>query len=247
MMSKYPTLSKAPIVEAVFDIRIKIPEDLKVEQLEPLYDIISGQYPNKETHRKGEFKLELKPGSQSFSTAETINGYVFTSSDKKQIVQTRMDGFTFSRLQPYETWESFKTEARNLWGTYKKKITSPEIIRIALRYINKFEVPFPVQDFGDYLVAPPTVPNSLPQGVSSFLTRIVIDDPKIGASAIITQVLDQVTNPKFLPIILDIDVFIQKSKGFGEKEMWEAFEKLRDFKNKIFFESITEKAKELFE
>jgi len=28
--------------------------------------------------------------------------------------------------------------------------------------------------------------------------------------------------------------------------MWEDFEKLRDFKNDIFFNSVTEKAKELF-
>jgi uncharacterized protein (TIGR04255 family) len=44
---------------------------------------------------------------------------------------------------------------------------------------------------------------------------------------------------------LDIDVFKQRDV-IGEEDAWQTLEALRDFKNKIFFESITEKAKELF-
>ena len=148
-------------------------------------------------------------------------------------------------LKPYETWERFRDEARRLWGKYRE-VTSPEITRVALRYINKMEFPLPVKDFGNYLAAPPTVPAGLSQGVSSFLTRVVIHEPEIGAAGIITQALEQIINPNVLTIILDIDVFKQKSEGITEEEAWQTLEKLRHFKNKIFFESITEKARELF-
>jgi uncharacterized protein (TIGR04255 family) len=245
-MFEYPVLSKAPIIEALIDIRVKMKEDLLVEQFNSIYDSISGQYPDKKERHKWEGKLEFKRGETPISTTtETIDGYIFTSVDKKQILQTRLDGFTFSRLKPYETWEHLRNEAQGLWKKYKEA-TSPEITRVALRYINKMEIPLPIMDFSDYLTAAPIVPEGLPQGVSSFLTRIVIHEPKIDASAIITQALEQIVNPNILPLILDIDVFKQKSEGISEEDAWETLEKLRHFKNKIFFKSITEKAKELF-
>ena len=245
-MVKYSILPKAPITEALIDIRVKVREDLKIAQFDSIYNSVSQEYPDKKTRYKWEGRLEFKKGEAPLSaTTEIIDGYRFTSSDQKQIFQARLDGFTFNRLKPYETWERFRDEARRLWGKYRE-VTSPEIIRVALRYINKMEFPLPIKDFGDYLTAPPTVPASLPQGVSRFLTRIALHEPEIGATGIITQASEQIINPNILTIILDIDVFKLKSEGIKEEDTWQILEKLRHFKNKIFFESITEKAKELF-
>lgn len=245
-MAKQTHLEKAPITEALIDIRIKIREDLTVKQIESIYNSISDQYPDKKARRKWEGKFEFKKGEPPVSSgAETIDGYIFTSNDKKQIFQARLDGFTFSRLKPYETWEQLRDEAHRLWHIYKE-VTSPEITRVALRYINKMEIPRSSMDFSEYLIAAPIVPEGLPQGVSSFLTRVVIHEPTIDAAAIITQALEQVVNPNLIPIILDIDVFKQKSEGISEKDTWDTLEKLRHFKNKIFFESITETTKEIF-
>lgn len=246
-MAKYTHLEKAPITEALIDIRIKMREDLTVEQIESIYNSISDQYSDKKALRKLEGKFEFKKGEPPVSSGtETIDGYIFTSTDQKQIFQARLDGFTFSRLKPYETWEQLRDEAHRLWLIYKE-ITSPEITRVALRYINKMEIQLSSKDFSEYLTAAPIVPEGLPQGVSSFLTRVVIHEPSIDAAAIITQALEQVVNPNFIPIILDIDVFKQKSEGISEKDAWDTLEKLRHFKNKIFFESITEKTKEIFQ
>jgi uncharacterized protein (TIGR04255 family) len=245
-VTEYQILPKAPIIEALIDIRVKGREDLTVEQLDAIYDSISNQYPDKKTRHKWESTFEFKKGEPPISTGtETVDGYIFTSADRKQIFQARIDGFTFSRLKPYETWEQLRDEAHRLWQLYRG-VVSPEITRVALRYINKMEISLPIRDFSDYLTAAPIVPDGLPQGVSSFLTRIVIHEPEIDAAAIITQALEQVVNPSILPIILDIDVFKQKSEGISEEDAWEILEKLRNFKNNIFFKSITEKAKELF-
>lgn len=246
-MAEYQILPKAPITEALIDIRIKVRDDLKVEQLESIYNLISGQYPDKKARHKWESKFEFKKGEPPVSSgSETIDGYVFTSTDQKQIFQARLDGFTFSRLKPYETWDHLRSEAHKLWLKYKE-ITSPEITRVALRFINKIEIPVQdVKEFNEYLIAAPIVPTGLPQGVSSFLTRVVIHESEIDAVAIITQALEKIVNPNFIPIILDIDVFKQKSEGINEEDAWDTLEKLRHFKNKIFFESITEKAKEIF-
>ncbi len=246
-MAKYTHLENAPITEALIDIRVKMREDLTVEKLESIYNSISGQYPDKKARHKWEGKFEFKKGESPISLGtETIDGYIFTSTDHKQIFQARLDGFTFSRLKPYETWEQLHDEAYKLWQKYRE-VNSPEITRVALRYINKMEIPLSGKDFNEYLAAAPIVPEGLPQGVSSFLTRVVIHEPSIDAAAIITQALEQVVNPNFIPIILDIDVFRQKSEGISEEDAWKILEKLRHFKNTIFFESITEKTKEIFQ
>ena len=95
----------------------------------------------------------------------------------------------------------------------------------------------PIRDFGEFLTAPPIVPESLPQGVSSFLTRVTLYEPLIDAEAIITQALEPIIKVDFASIILDIDVFKNKPDGIEEKNAWETLEKLRYFKNRIFLKA----------
>lgn len=76
--------------------------------------------------------------------------------------------------------------------------------------------------------------------------QIVIQNPEIQATAIITQTMEKPAENKRLPLILDIDVFKETVYVDNKEEIWNDFEKLRIFKNEIFFNSITEKTKELF-
>ncbi len=247
-MAEYSLLQRAPITEALIDIRVKVKDEYNVEIFNRLHETISEQYPQKTESHKKEGKIEFKKGDLGVSSVtDKFLGYSFLSPDRKQIFQARIDGFTFNKLSPYDKWEALRDEAIRLWQMYRD-LTSPEIIRVALRYINKINIPIESTGtirFEDYLTTSPIVPEKLPQGVSSFLSRVVIHDPEIDAAAIITQVFEGVLDPKFISIILDIDVFKQK-EIFNEEEAWQTLEKLRVFKNNIFFESITEKAKELF-
>lgn len=247
-MSKYSVLPHAPITEALIDIRVKLPLDFKVDRLNSMHDLISDQYPDRKEVKKHKSVIEFKKGEVPKLTEEgdKLIGYRYTSSDKLQVIQTGIDGFTFSRLKPYETWQKFHDEAYRLWQLYKDT-TSPELIsRVALRYINKIDIPLPMKDFSEYLTASPIVPKGLPQGVSSFLTRTVIPEPSMKATAIITQALENMVDLNFAPIILDIDVFKQEPDGIKKENVWKVIDNLRDFKNEIFFNSITKKLKELF-
>ena len=101
-------------------------------------------------------------------------GYKYTSADGKYIAQFRLDGFTLSRMEPYTVGEDLRSEAARLWEIYNKVANVSTVTRVAARYINLMRVPMDdLKEFGDYLVCPPEVPEALPQGVSSFLTRIV--------------------------------------------------------------------------
>lgn len=246
-MAEYGLLKNAPIVEAIIDIRIKKRSEFDVKLVEHLHDKIRESYPNIAPQLMFETKFEFKKDEIPASKMKEpiINGYMFTTLDKKQVFQARLDGFTFNRLKPYEKWNNFRDEAKKLWEIYKELIM-PEVTRIALRYVNKFDIPIPSTALGEYLNAPPIIPKGLPEGMLGFLTRVIIYEPEIKANAVITQVLEQIVENKFASIILDIDAFFQQEEGIKEDEIWHIYENLKDLKNKIFFLSITEKTKELF-
>lgn len=54
------------------------------------------------------------------------DGFLLSSSDKLRIVQARLDGFTFSRLAPYETWERLRDEAKSAWRIRKRTYRSSD-------------------------------------------------------------------------------------------------------------------------
>lgn len=250
-MEEYPVpiLKNAPITEALIDIRTKLPSAIDVKSIDNLFEKIKNQYPEKQEQRVSEFSFELKADEEPVKASKhKVNGYRYISSGKKQIVQARLDGFTFSRLHPYIKWEDLRDEGHRLWDLYKE-ITSPEAItRVALRYINNLNIPMPITDFGDYLTAPPIVPEGISQSVKSFLTRVIIYEPSIDVNAIITHVLEPLSpEADRAPIILDIDVFKLRQDGIEEQDAWQIIEQLRHFKNKIFDKSITDKLKEIYQ
>ena len=162
-------------------------------------------------------------------------------------MQARLDGFTFNKLKPYEKWEIFFKEARTLWDLYIKAANPLKITRIALRYVNRIEIPLPVSDFKEYIKTIPEIAPSLPYKLERFFMQFVMPNNEIEATAIITQTIEPPAPNQKRPLIFDIDVWKLTDYKGNTEEMWEVFEKLRMFKNEIFNESITEKAKELFQ
>jgi uncharacterized protein (TIGR04255 family) len=245
-LEQYPILRNAPITEALVDIRVKLPSQTDVGKIDSMYELIKDRYPKKQEQRMSEIKIELKPGEELAKQLTKINGFRYLSSDEKEIAQARMDGFTFNKLFPYTRWEDLRNEAHRLWLTYREVACPDLVTRVALRFINNLKIPMPIKDFDEYLVCPPSVPEELPQGVSSFLTRVVIHEPSFEANAVITHALESVVG-EVVPIILDIDVFRLRLEGIEEDEIWNALENLRIFKNRIFFASITKKLTEMFQ
>jgi uncharacterized protein (TIGR04255 family) len=250
-LKTYPTLSKPPIREALIDIRVKLSSGFNIYHLNNLDDKIRDTFPTKQEQTFSQIKLELRPGAESSQSPQSIvtrpNGFRYFSQDKDKIFQARIDGFTFNKLPRYTTWEELRDEAKRLWLLYKD-VASPEVItRVALRYINNLNIPAPIRDFGDYLAAPPVMPEELPQGLNSFLIRMNAHVPDFEGNAIITQALEPVPSEATkIPVILDIDVFREKVSGINESEVWEILEVLRHFKNKVFFAFITDKLKEIY-
>lgn len=248
MANQYQLLQNAPITEALIDIRANTADVVRVEELDRLAEDLKTDFPNKEIRRVELLELNIKKQEKTTKFIDKgISGYVLRSEDGCNVLQLMKDRFTFSRLKPYLDWEHLKSAARPLWLKYSNSIEAVQVNRIAVRYINKIEIPANLKDFKEYFTAPPEIPEGVPQGLSSYLTKLVIPNHNIGASAIVHQVLEEAKMtsdgklPDKLSVLLDIDTI-----KFGEYDpkgdgLWNMLDKLRVYKNDIFFHSITEK------
>lgn len=246
-MTEYTVFPNAPITEALLDIRVELPAEVDIKKLESFHDRVKDRYPDKKTKGMVAVQVEVSPDGtpQSLPALGGPQGFLFRSPSEHKIVQARVDGFTFNKLKPYEEWKKFRNEARELWNAYREMFKPTKITRIALRYINRIEVPLPFGDFKEYILTNPEIAPKLPQSLAHFYMQLVMPKPDIQATAVITQTMEKATENNLLPLVLDIDVF-KEALYTDEKTMWDDIEQLRTFKNDIFFDSVTDKAKELF-
>ncbi|MBI4304634.1 MAG: TIGR04255 family protein [Chloroflexi bacterium] len=244
-MARQRHLKNAPITEALIDFRVSLPTDFNITSFSNLEKDLSGKYPNKKPLRLITGKIGIEAGKHINVTEDKgIQGYAYESEDGKNIAQFRADGFTHNRLEPYTSWDEVIGEAKFLWNVYKKVARPRLITRIAVRYLNRLNIP---ANLGEYITNPPKLPDGVPETVSSFLTRIVIQDSDRGVAANITEALEKSVEPNCLMVILDIDVYKQHDFGVDDENVWNTFTQMRELKNLIFFNTITEKTAERYE
>jgi uncharacterized protein (TIGR04255 family) len=242
---------RAPISEAVIDLRAELPPELSVATLQKVGEGEAEReaYPDRNALLHEQF--QIAPGIGSSSVRHEA-GFRFGSADGKYVYQARIDGFTLSRLQPYENWEKFRTEAQRLWARYREVAQPVRVTRLAVRYINRIEVPLPLDDFAQYFRTFPEVSSDLPQGLAGYFMqlRMPLDDVKCAAT-INQTVLDEssgVAPPSdVVTILLDIDIFRTAELPTDDEGIWSVMEQLREEKNQVFEASITPKTRELFQ
>lgn len=242
---KWPHLPRAPVHEAVFDFRVQLPEDVDHRKLLGLHAQFEKDYPIREERRGFRGQIEIRGGRPVGTAARDlgVHGYFFKNPAGTQIAQFKLDGFTFSRLQPYEHWEPFRAEAERLWNIYKQ--LSPTVSRAAVRYINHLDLPVPVNDLADYLKLPPKWPDLYNLQASAFLSRVEVSDPTSQLQAILTQALLPPKGPSVITVLVDIDVFKEIHFGQDYAAAWKSIDEFQDVKNNLFFEMITKRSQEL--
>lgn len=255
------SFTNPPITEAIIDITVKVDDDFEHTRLLNIHEEIKESFPNyrkKMAFQGGiEFNLENQDeiiNPQLLSISNKPEGYMFISEDKQRIIQAKLNGFTFSRLKPYQGWEQFYKEAYELWQKYAE-ITSPlQVIRLGLRYINQIMIPAEgAIELNNYIRTLPGLPNDLEVTMEGYFMQLRVYHPEYQPSrAIINQtigdVMDNEKGEQVYPLIFDIDVFQEVNLAANDGETIKSiFEvNLRGLRDEIFFKSITEQAKELF-
>ena len=244
MMLNIRHLPKAPIVEALLDIRVRPTAEFDVEHLRGIAPILESEYDAPLEKHQGEFQIminDLNAGPSANAQMKSANtGFVFHGSQKSKILQLTKDGFTQNFLPPYSNGDLLFEEARKNWAHYVVHAKPQVATRLAMRYINKVHIAGDQIDFDDSLAACPQIPDSLPQFLANFFSRVTIANPKISAFAAVTQAFSGEQGPTGIDVVLDIDVFSEGEFDVSGSEMWDRLKELRVFKNEIFFGFVKE-------
>jgi len=240
---QFPHLEHAPIVEAIIEVRTQagIPweEDsvsAKIKQAVP-------DYPNVQPSKIVRHEFKVESGQKPEQTVHDLGwrGLRCETEDKLQVVQFYRDSFVFSRLQPYEDWNKFCDEALRLWRIHQSIAEPEQVDRLGLRFINRIRAPQSPFELGGYLTVAPKTPDGIGYPFVSFLHQdaFQVPDHPYGVNVVKT-----VQESEGTWLILDIDVFTTQSVEAGRLEESRYLREMRWLKNKFFFSSITEKAKE---
>lgn len=243
-MTRY---ANAPITEAIIDLRVKLAPAVDVTVLESVCDALKGEYPAREAMFAAEGELEVGPAGGKASIRQEQIGWKLTSDDKRRIVQFRREGCAFSQLAPYETWETFRDEAKRVWSVFREILKPLEVLRLAVRYINRVDIPSGVVELKDYFRTYPEVAPELPQELEGFFVQLMIPFHEQSARCILNQAIVPPSGPGFTSLALDIDLFRSERVPQTESDIWVCFERLRIEKDRIFEACITNTTRRFFQ
>jgi uncharacterized protein (TIGR04255 family) len=247
---KFGNLPRAPIVEAVIEIRARATKTLEETSLRTTIEPKLAGYGFLDSLREYQGEVKFEDGKLSSQRVEDIGwkGVRFRSSDEKHIAQFNRDGFVFSRLEPYLTWENLESEGKRLWNIYQDLAQPIEIQRLGLRFINRIKLPPGELLFEDYIQPAPSSPQGLDLPFHGFMHKDTLAVPGHPYAINVIRTIQQLNSgvDGGVALILDIDVFTTQSFDLGDAVLERRLLEMRWLKNKVFFGSITEKALEMF-
>lgn len=251
-MAKPHHLNNAPIREALIDLRVTPKSGLTFDELQAA---IAGEFAG--YHDKGPIfqqilAVRVDMDTQSHGTSHDSRkvGLRLHSADERYVVQCQIQGFTLSRLPPYEDWNHLVAETRRLWAIYCEALRPQAVIRYAARFINDLQLPLKAgESYQKYLNKLVDLPDGTPQAVSRFLQRFELLDASRNVNVNLTLAMQSQSfvGGAPVPVVLDIDCYGQAELSPDSPAIWDRVAQLREVKNESFFGLLTDSAVELYE
>ena len=266
-MPEVEVFPRSPIVEAILSLEVPYLDDLTLSA-GYFHDAIRRDYPAREDlspadaaaiFPRGRIRgmkfpgVSGRDGSVHRGLRETnaiygadARGYAFRSEDGRQVVRVTRRGLSFHRLKPYVDWGHFESAVRFVWCEFVNYFGPEYVSRLRVRYLNRIEVPHSFTRWEEFLRLYPLVPDRIDTGLSGYLMRLVLQDLSVPAIAHITHAVEADPELPYIPMIFDIDVRREAEVPTAGPTLWAAIHAMREYKDRLFFESITEEMKELF-
>ncbi|RKX44577.1 MAG: hypothetical protein DRP64_06300 [Verrucomicrobia bacterium] len=240
-----PKLSNAPIVEAVVDIDCDMPTTFEVENvIEQATALFKESYPKtrKRYVHQHEIKQKIGGDAEISSPSVEVQALQLLQEDEKQIIQVRSQGYSFNRLAPYTSMDEYWEEIRGTWQIFAETFNPTQVQRVRLRFINRIFLPLDggSLDFDDYLKVAPRLTDDVRLAFNNFINQHQVQDVETGNTAKIV-LATQAEEKGTLPILFDIEVIGRNAGDVSWDFIGNELEALRNLKNHIFYNTLTDK------
>lgn len=248
-MPQHKQYNNPPILEALVDVQVEhgtvLSPDVLSKNPEPNIFTKSHQIQLHELHaQKSGPEVKTDRKQKYFGTS-------FQTPDKARkswVLQYRQNGFTLSRLSPYEGWDQMRLMFDKTWIPFRSLAPEAKITRIGVRFINRLQFPDGEStELERYLRTMPELSGDLPtRRLSNFFMQLHLphaDDRVLAIMNMGTVPSEQENN---VNIILDIDVVRLTELPDINHNLWEIIDELHDIENSIFEGSITRHLRDTF-
>lgn len=245
-------LPNPPIVEAVVDIDCDMPPQHDLAALEaPAREVFRNPYPTCQPVFSHEGQIELYGGEVLPEVSGTIRIHAlrFLQEDEKQLVQVRTQGFSFNRLAPYSNLDDYLPEIARTWRLFVNLASPTQVRVVRLRYINRIDLPLTEGriELGEYLRVGPQLPDGAGLSFAGFLNQHTAVEEGTGSTVSIILATQQ-PQTGILPIVFDITA---GRPATAEPDDWngiaDSIQSLRRLKNRVFWNTLTDKCLNLFQ
>ncbi|HEU4386773.1 MAG TPA: TIGR04255 family protein [Blastocatellia bacterium] len=241
--------SNPPLIEAVCEFRLSAESkwDLTVPGL--MYERLRSDFPNKEQRVFQEVQITQGPEGlqQRLQASERI---LLLTSDKNIFIQLGPRLLAVNCLKPYPTWEGFMPRIDSAFDALRTVVEIRGFQRVALRYVNRIELPASVVNLEEYFEFGPMVGDSLmaefPRGMADLTVGCVFSHNGGGDQCkvqLITAAPDSPGNSAFL---LDLDYFTSPPRVVKVDEAVGWVVSTHEKIERVFEGCITQRLRDLF-
>ncbi len=148
----FPTLPRAPIVEAVLHWQAAASVELEEPSLREKLAASFPQYTIAPQHNiEAAFSASTK--GTEFTQSANWEGFRLTRTENDKpafVCQFTRNGIVVSRLAPYKNWDEFSPEAVRFWELFVEIAQPSEIVRLSTRFISQIPIAA-ISEVGQYL------------------------------------------------------------------------------------------------
>jgi uncharacterized protein (TIGR04255 family) len=244
MQDRPPKYAKPPIVEATVEVRTS--EQLDRRDLERCRDRFKKRYEKVED--LAEVTLAITVGGAVTHQSKPM-GFKLTAANAVDVLIINPFSIAMSRFAPYANWEALIGDFQQNYELYVKIVGRRPVVRIGARYQNRIDVPKALikgANWPDFIRVFPSLPEEIADNTGQYYMNVQpsFRDTKVKLiiqTGPITEVLLDHTS-----LQLDIDAFIDSDLATRVDLLWAEFAQLRDVKNAVFENCITDASRKLF-
>ncbi len=239
----WPILNNPPVKLALFQLKFSKVDMKKFNEIDY---VLKNKFP----FRKDNIEVGINLNNTTIPLGKAkLNGesdaklksYIYLTANQKERVELLEDTATYVTELPYSGWDSFLSRVDEVLSVLSSVIGTVEIKRTSIRFVNRFLFDS-FESPEEYFTTLISKQGEALYPLSQYGFRIQYDIPQTNMYAIVNQSVENDTTNQYI-YVLDIDVLDRQSLLFEKETILFNLEKLRNVKNKIFFDSITEKTK----
>ena len=246
MSKDWPILKNPPVMVALFQIKFEM-GTLELKDFLGLDAAIRVHLPNRNDTIEASINvpstnIPLGISKISGTSNARVASYVYFSADQKIKLAISNGSITLTDERPYESWQIFESEVTLFAGIFSDILKGSVITRTSIRFINQFFF----KEFEDPTVYFRTLISATDRALLyplvkyGFKLTLDIED---NIYSIVNQNLEK-SSDKYI-YIFDIDVLSRYNSIYNVDWIVSTIQHLRNVKNTIFFNNVTNKTIEL--